>query len=74
VEAWLQASDCRYGPVFHKIDRWGSIECAALHANALPKILARRLALAGIKASGPPLSRCWGGSIFSLGLQVGTGA
>ncbi|MDO9713687.1 tyrosine-type recombinase/integrase [Paracraurococcus lichenis] len=52
LEAWLQASDCRYGPVFRKIDRWGNLETAALHPYALPKILARRLALAGIKAAG----------------------
>ncbi|TDH62297.1 integrase [Dankookia rubra] len=52
VEAWLQASDCRYGPVFRKIDRWGTVETAALHPYALPRILRRRLALAGIKASG----------------------
>jgi hypothetical protein len=26
LEAWLQASDCRYNPVFRKIDRGGSIE------------------------------------------------
>lgn len=52
VEAWLAASGCAFGPVFRKIDRWGSIETAALHPYALPKILARRLALAGIKTSG----------------------
>jgi integrase len=52
LEAWLQASSCRYGPVFRKIDRWGSVETAALHPYALPRILARRLALAGIQATG----------------------
>ena len=52
MEAWLQASDCRYGPVFRKIDRWGTVEGAALHPYALPRILARRLALAGIKPAG----------------------
>jgi integrase len=52
LEAWLQASGCRYGPVFRKIDRWGNVETTALHPYALPKILARRLTLAGIKASG----------------------
>ncbi|MDO9714211.1 tyrosine-type recombinase/integrase [Paracraurococcus lichenis] len=52
LEAWLQASDCRYGPVFRKIDRWGNVETAALHPYALPRILARRLALAGIKSAG----------------------
>ncbi|MBK1660272.1 hypothetical protein CKO45_18755 [Paracraurococcus ruber] len=43
VEAWLQASSCRYGPVFRKIDRWGNLETSALHPYALPRILARRL-------------------------------
>ncbi|MFC7478114.1 site-specific integrase [Dankookia sp. GCM10030260] len=52
MEAWLQASDCRYGPVFRKIDRWGTVETTALHPYALPRILARRLALAGIKPAG----------------------
>ncbi|MDO9713106.1 DDE-type integrase/transposase/recombinase [Paracraurococcus lichenis] len=33
LEAWLQASDCRYGPVFRKIDRWGTIEAAALRGR-----------------------------------------
>ena len=52
LEAWLQMSSCRFGPVFRKIDRWCTIETAVLHPYALPKILARRLALAGIKATG----------------------
>ena len=52
LEAWLEASGCRFGPVFRKINRWGDVEPAALHPYALPKLLARRLALAGIKAAG----------------------
>ena len=52
LEAWLQASNCRYGPVFRKIDLWGSLETTALHPYALPKLLAKRLALAGITATG----------------------
>ena len=52
MEAWLQVSACQYGPVFRKIDRWGSVETTALHPYALPKLLARRLVLAGIKAAG----------------------
>ena len=52
MEAWLQASACQYGPVFRKIDRWGSVETIALHPYARPKLLARRLALAGIKPAG----------------------
>jgi integrase len=41
-----------FGPVFRKIDRWGTVETTALHPYALPKLLARRLALAGIQAAG----------------------
>jgi hypothetical protein len=48
----LQASDCCYGAVFRKIDRWGSVETTAQHPYILPKLLAHLLALAGIKASG----------------------
>ena len=47
MEVWLRVSDCRYGPVFRKIDCWGSIETAALHPYALPKILAKHVARAG---------------------------
>jgi integrase len=52
LEAWLAASGCAFGPVFRKIDRWGTVETAALHPYGMPKILARRLALAGIKPAG----------------------
>ncbi|WP_043344829.1 site-specific integrase [Belnapia moabensis] len=50
VEFWLRASDCQYGPVFRKVNRWGGIEPTALHPRAFPEILARRVALAGLKA------------------------
>ena len=50
MEVWLRASDCRNGPVSRKIDRWGSIETAALHPYALLKILTRRVARAGLKS------------------------
>jgi integrase len=50
IEAWLRASDTQYGPVFRKVNQWGGIETTALHRDALPKILARRVALAGLKA------------------------
>lgn len=43
----VRASNCAFGPVFRKINRWGKVESAALQPYALPKILARRLALAG---------------------------
>jgi integrase len=52
METWLRASDCQYGPVFRKVDRWGTVERTALHPYALPKILARHVAKAGLVASG----------------------
>lgn len=44
VEEWLLASATRYGPVFRKINRWGTLETAALGADAVRLILARRAA------------------------------
>jgi integrase len=42
VEAWLEASACRYGPVFRKVDRWGTIEHTRLGSDAVRDILRRR--------------------------------
>jgi len=42
LEAWLRASDTRYGPVFRKVTRWGTVEPQALGADAVRVILARR--------------------------------
>jgi hypothetical protein len=39
---WLRASDTRFGPVFRKIDRWGTIEQRRLGTDAIRRILARR--------------------------------
>lgn len=52
LEAWLEASDCRYGPVFRKIDRWGTIEHRALGGDAVRDILLKRAAAARITADG----------------------
>jgi integrase len=52
LEAWLAASGYAFGLVFRKIDRWGTVETTALHPYALPKILAQRLALAGLQPAG----------------------
>ena len=49
VEAWLQVSECRYGPVFRSIDRRGVIGRTALHPDAVRHILARRAGLAGLQ-------------------------
>jgi integrase len=40
---WLEASDTTFGPVFRKIDRWGNIEHHRLGANAVGRILSRRI-------------------------------
>ncbi|MBV8192688.1 MAG: hypothetical protein JO203_04295 [Gammaproteobacteria bacterium] len=48
LAAWLQASDCRYGPVFRKIDVWGTVEQRALHPDAVRQILRKRAAAAGL--------------------------
>lgn len=57
VEAWLAASDCRYGPVFRAVDMRGVIGGRALHPDAVRTILAKRAGIAGLKvASGERLS------------------
>src|SRR5689334_14649411 len=48
LEAWLEASDCRYGPVFRKVDVWGVVETRALHPDAVRQILKKRAAQAGL--------------------------
>jgi len=42
LQAWLQASDTRFGPVFRKVDRWGNVEHQPLGPDAVRRILARR--------------------------------
>jgi hypothetical protein len=44
LEDWLRASATSYGPVFRKVTRWGTVEPAALGADAVRLILARRSA------------------------------
>lgn len=48
LEAWLEASACRFGPVFRKVDRWGTVEHRRLGADAVRAILLRRAAAAGL--------------------------
>jgi hypothetical protein len=43
TEDWLLASATRYGPVFRKITRWGTIEPQALGPDAVRLILVRRV-------------------------------
>ncbi|MBV8912141.1 MAG: hypothetical protein JOZ05_03745 [Acetobacteraceae bacterium] len=42
LEDWLRASATRYGPVFRKVTRWGTVEPKPLGADAIGRILARR--------------------------------
>ncbi len=48
LEVWLDASACRFGPVFRKVDRWGNIEHRRLGGDAVREILLRRARLAGL--------------------------
>jgi integrase len=50
VQAWLDQSDCRFGPVFRKVNMWGTVEHAALHPDAVRQILKRRAAACGLAA------------------------
>jgi hypothetical protein len=43
LRAWLDRSETRFGPVFRKIDRWGTLENNRLRSDAIRRILARRL-------------------------------
>ena len=44
LEDWLRASGTRYGPVFRKVTRWGTVEPKPLGADAIGRILLRRRA------------------------------
>jgi hypothetical protein len=39
---WLDTSETRFGPVFRKIDRWGTLEYHRLGTDAIRRIVARR--------------------------------
>jgi integrase len=52
LEAWLEASGCSFGPVFRKVSRWGAVEHAGLHPDAVRQILLRRAGQAGLVVSG----------------------
>lgn len=51
LEAWLDQSDCKFGPVFRKVTMWGQVEHSALHPDAVRQILRRRAAAAGLMVS-----------------------
>jgi len=42
LEEWLRGSDTRFGPVFRKVDRWGTVEHRRLRPDALRRIWQRR--------------------------------
>ena len=42
LQDWMRASECGFGPVFRKVDRWGNVEHRRLGADAIRRILRRR--------------------------------
>jgi integrase len=52
LEAWLDVSACKFGPVFRKVDRWGTIEHRRLGGDAVRDILLKRAAVAKITVAG----------------------
>ena len=42
LRRWLDLSDTRFGPVFRKIDRWGTIEHRRLGTDAIRRIFFSR--------------------------------
>ena len=51
-DAWQAVAKRRAGPLFRKISTAGRIGDAALHPDAVRRILARRIAMAGITVEG----------------------
>jgi len=42
LEDWIRISECGFGPVFRKVDRWGNVEHRRLGTDAIRRILRRR--------------------------------
>ena len=51
LEAWMVASDTKYGPIFRKVNRWGGLEPGRLHPSGVRQILLRRAEQAGIEGT-----------------------
>ena len=52
VEAWLRAAAIRYGPVFCRVTRWGTVEAGqGLSGEGVRLILLRRAAQAGVEGT-----------------------
>lgn len=54
LEAWLDASATRFGPVFRKVDRWGNVEHARLGPDGLRRIVTRRSSARSRRDNGVP--------------------
>ena len=53
LEDWLKASQCGdEGPVFRKVDCWGTVGEDALHPDAVRQVLLRRAERAGLTVTG----------------------
>jgi integrase len=52
LEDWLDASGCKFGPVFRKVDRWGNVEHRRLGGDAVRDVLLRRAAQAKLTVHG----------------------
>lgn len=50
METWLRRSNCQYGPVFRKINRWNKIETSRLTDESIRLILIDLCQKAGLKA------------------------
>lgn len=48
LDRWIELSATDFGPLFRRIDRWGTIEAERLHPDSVRLILARLAARAGI--------------------------
>ncbi|WP_426960037.1 tyrosine-type recombinase/integrase [Muricoccus radiodurans] len=48
VEAWIEAGDVRFGPLFTRIDRWGRLGHDRLSPDGVRQILLRRAAVAKV--------------------------
>jgi integrase len=48
LKAWLEAAGISSGPVFRRIDRWGTVGDSALDGQSVNAIVKRRSALAGL--------------------------
>ena len=58
LRRWLDLSDTRFGPVFRKIDRWGTIEHRRLGTDALRRIFVARCQFP-LMSRLPIWSHCW---------------